>query len=204
MLRGVFKMGSESRIACRFQLLQFPFLRPPFNSRDINTQYLRRLQAIKISNFGFHLFIMMRLKVATAVSQNYRDVFRGFNRELFVKLNPPFPPVKVLRFEGMAVNDEVHLLLNFLVAKEKWISVVTAAGEEKDEIYFVDEGIQLPFIFKSWRHRHRILRRRRGTLIVDEIIYQCRWEILSYILYPFLYLQFLYRKAVYKFFFNKA
>ncbi|MCB0293062.1 MAG: hypothetical protein KDH97_22605, partial [Calditrichaeota bacterium] len=91
-----------------------------------------------------------------------------------------------------------HLELNFLFRKEIWISVITELVETEDEIYFVDEGRQLPFMFRSWRHWHRLIRQGEQTLIVDDITYQGRIKLLDYLLYPVLKLQFLYRRPVYR------
>ena len=140
----------------------------------------------------------MRLQVTTRVNQEFRRSFSRFGRELFLQLNPPFPPVRLLRFDGMQPGDEVHLELNFLFRKEIWISVITELVETDDEIYFVDEGRQLPFMFRSWRHLHRLIRQGEQTLIVDDITYQGRIKLLDYLLYPVLKLQFLYRRPVYR------
>ena len=140
----------------------------------------------------------MRLQVTTRVNQEFRRSFSRFGRELFLQLNPPFPPVRLLRFDGMQPGDEVHLELNFLFRKEIWISVITELVETEDEIYFVDEGRQLPFMFRSWRHLHRLIRQGEQTLIVDDITYQGRIKLLDYLLYPVLKLQFLYRRPVYR------
>ena len=140
----------------------------------------------------------MRITISTLVNGHLQAAFERFNRELFLKLNPPFPPVKLLRFDGMAVNDEVHLELNFLLKKEKWISRITDFSAGKDEIYFVDEGVQLPFFFKSWRHKHRLIYRENQTEIVDDIRFECKFTFLNCLVYPVFYLQFLYRKPVYR------
>ena len=140
----------------------------------------------------------MRLQVTTRVNQEFRRSFSRFGRDLFLQLNPPFPPVRLLRFDGMQPGDEVHLELNFLFRKEIWISVITELVETEDEIYFVDEGRQLPFMFRSWRHLHRLIRQGEQTLIVDDITYQGRIKLLDYLLYPVLKLQFLYRRPVYR------
>lgn len=146
----------------------------------------------------------MRLQVTTRVDQNFRRVFARFGKELFLKLNPPFPPVRLLRFDGMQPGDEVHLELNFLFRKEIWISVITELVETEDEIYFIDEGRQLPFMFRAWRHRHRLIRREHQTLIVDDITYEGRIKLLDYLLYPMLKSQFLYRRPVYRGWFNNG
>ena len=143
--------------------------------------------------------VPVRLVVRTRVHNNYRAVFARFDRQLFEALNPPFPPVRVLRFDGCAEGDEVHLELNFLFARTLWVSRVVEAGETDVECYFTDEGVKLPPMLKHWRHRHRIRRVAEGeTEIVDDVEFQSLTPPLTAALYGPLYGQFLYRKPVYK------
>ena len=145
---------------------------------------------------------MPRLNIATEVAGNFHAVFQGFSRDLFLKLNPPVPPVKLLRFDGMNVGDEVHLELSFIFFRQRWISRITAFEQSENEIFFVDEGTQLPFFLQSWRHCHRIVDRQGQATIIDEITFQAPNRLLSLLLLPTLYLQFIYRKPIYKRFFS--
>lgn len=145
----------------------------------------------------------MKINVSTHVESNMEQVWAQFDESLFKALNPPFPPVKLLRFDGSQKGDEVHLLLNFLLFKQLWKSLITDQGEKDGEIYFVDEGIQLPFFLKKWRHRHRIVRNGRGSTIIDEIEYHTPLPLLDWLMYPAMIGQFLYRKPVYQKFFAK-
>ena len=145
---------------------------------------------------------MLTLKISTEVDGNFCAVFQGFSRELFLRLNPPLPPVNLLRFDGMAVGDEVHLELNFIFFRQRWISRITAFEQSENEIFFVDEGIQLPFFLQSWRHCHRIVDRQGQATIIDEISFRSPNRLLSLLLLPTLYLQFFYRKPIYKRYFR--
>ncbi len=141
----------------------------------------------------------MQIKVRTYVEQPYQLVASGFTKELFMQLNPPVPPVKVLRFDGSQKGHEVHLELNFWLFKQKWISYITEAGVEPGEVWFVDEGIKLPFFLQAWRHKHRIVQHPGGgTYIIDEVEFKCPFRGFDYLFYPLLMLQFIYRKPVYK------
>jgi ligand-binding SRPBCC domain-containing protein len=141
----------------------------------------------------------MQIKVSTHVEQPYRSVAAGFTKELFVQLNPPVPPVKVLRFDGSQKGDEVHLELNFIFFKQVWVSYIVESGAVEGEVWFIDVGIKLPFFLKAWRHRHRIVSHpEEGSYIIDEIDYQSPFLLLDYLIYPLMQLQFLYRKPVYK------
>ena len=144
----------------------------------------------------------MQLALSTTVNGTIQQVFNGFNQDLFLQLNPPFPPVRVLRFDGTQIGDEVHLELNFLFFRQIWISHITAFETTETEILFVDEGRQLPFFLTSWRHRHRVVATETGTVIIDEIRFTSPNRLLDLVLLPTLYLQFLYRKPIYKRFFR--
>ncbi len=144
----------------------------------------------------------MRLVIETPVAQPPETVMAGFNQDLFIKLNPPFPPVKVLRFDGSKRGDEVHLELNMLLFKQRWISVITEDGANDNEFYFVDEGKRLPFFLSYWRHRHRIVRAGEGSTIVDDITFRAPLH-LSALLWPSLRAQFAYRCPVYQQVFGK-
>ncbi len=140
----------------------------------------------------------MKINIETKVEQNYLAVKEGFDETLFTKLSPPFPPVKLLRFDGSKKGDIVTLELNFLLFKQKWTSEITEDKTTSKEFFFVDKGVELPFFLKKWQHRHRLIKAGENTVIRDEITYQGTFGILTVLLYPALYLQFLYRKPIYK------
>jgi ligand-binding SRPBCC domain-containing protein len=140
----------------------------------------------------------MNFQIRTPVGQDYRQVWLGFNRDLFSALAPPFPPVRLLRFDGSLRGDEVHLELNFVFFRQLWVSLITDQHEGPTEIYFVDEGTKLPFFLKSWRHRHGIVRAGTGAVIIDDITFQSPGWLPSFLLFPTLYLQFWYRKPIYR------
>jgi ligand-binding SRPBCC domain-containing protein len=140
----------------------------------------------------------MKINISTPVQQDYLSVKKGFNESLFLKLNPPFPPVKLLRFDGSSKGDTVILELNFLLFKQQWVSDITADHTDELEFYFIDEGRKLPFFLKEWRHKHRIINAGTCSIIKDEIEFKAPAGILTLLLYPVLYLQFLYRKPIYK------
>lgn len=140
----------------------------------------------------------MNLKITTTVKQSPDKVWEGFNEDLFEALAPPFPPVKLLRFDGSLKGDEVHLELNFLLFKQQWNSLITQQEQSDSEIFFVDEGMKLPFFLKAWRHKHRIIKQGSGAAIIDDITYQTPFKILDWMMYPAMWLQFAYRKPIYQ------
>ncbi|MCH7397660.1 hypothetical protein MM236_06655 [Belliella sp. DSM 107340] len=145
----------------------------------------------------------MDINIETKVEQDYLKVKEGFDETLFTKLSPPFPPVKLLRFDGSSKGDLVTLELNFIFFKQKWTSEITEDRTDEKEFYFIDEGTALPFFLKSWRHKHRIIKSGDSSIIRDEISYSGPFRLMTVLLYPALYLQFLYRKPIYKKLFKK-
>jgi ligand-binding SRPBCC domain-containing protein len=146
----------------------------------------------------------MKLIIETAVEQGYLDVKSGFNEALFKKLSPPFPPVEVIRFDGCTKGDQVILELNFLLFKQRWTSIITEDNTTEMEFSFVDEGIELPFFLKKWKHRHRVISTGIQSKIRDEITFETPIGLLNYLLYPALWLQFAYRKPIYRKFFRRS
>ena len=94
----------------------------------------------------------MKIKIRTIVKANFNTVISNFNEQLFVKLSPPFPKVKLNRFDGSKTGDIVELELNFILFKQKWRSRIIESTEEDLKFQFVDVGEQLPFFFKYWKH----------------------------------------------------
>jgi len=141
----------------------------------------------------------MHLLLKTKVNQPLPVVWSGFNRTLFDQLSPPFPPVRVVRFDGCQQGDIVQLELNFLFFRQDWISRIVDQQTTESEIYFVDQGVKLPFFLASWHHRHRLLRDPSGdTVIVDDIHFRTPLLLTDYLFYPVMWLLFAYRKPVYR------
>ena len=150
----------------------------------------------------------MHIILETPVHQSIASVWSGFDRSLFEKLTPAFPPVKVVRFDGCLPGDVVHLQLNFVFFRQDWISLIVEQQASSEEIYFIDQGTTLPFFLSYWHHRHRLQRavdQQTGqdqTIIIDDITYRTPFWLLDYLLYPVLWLQFVCRKPVYRRIFN--
>jgi len=141
----------------------------------------------------------MHILLKTHVNQDITEVWQGFNRVLFNRLSPPFPPVEIIRFDGCLEGDVVHLRLNFLLFRQDWISLIVDQQTTEKEIYFVDQGTRLPFFLVNWHHRHRLLGDPKGgTLIVDDIVFRTPFRLTDILIYPLMWLLFFYRKPIYK------
>lgn len=145
----------------------------------------------------------MHIKISTEVNAAFHRVSTGFNEELFRALNPPFPPVKLERFDGSKTGDIVSLELSFVFFKQKWVSEIVEDNAYDDFAYFIDVGRQLPFFLRYWRHKHVIKRtERERSLIIDDIEFKTGTWITDLVMYPLLMSQFLYRKPIYRRFFR--
>lgn len=155
------------------------------------------------------ILVTMRLRLKTQVNQSLPVVWAGFDRALFEQLSPPFPPVEVIRFDGCLRGDQVHIRLNFLLFRQDWISLIVDQQTGDHEIYFVDQGTQLPFFLTFWQHHHQLLRvptaaENEQTIIVDDVTFRTPFLLTDYLFYPLLWLQFAYRKPRYRRWFNRS
>ncbi|MEM9895102.1 MAG: hypothetical protein AAF789_01920 [Bacteroidota bacterium] len=146
---------------------------------------------------------MMRLRIETEVNSSLATIKAGFTQELFLALNPPFPPVKLNQFDGCEKGDWVKLQLNFFLFKQEWVSLITEDSFEEKKWYFVDEGKKLPVFLQKWKHRHIVQQKEGFSLIIDDITFSTGTVLTNLLMLPALYLQFLYRKPIYKKSFSK-
>jgi ligand-binding SRPBCC domain-containing protein len=145
----------------------------------------------------------MKITMITTVNQSYIHVWQGFTQTLFEALASPFPKMKVIQFDGCYTGDKVIVELDFMLFKQKWYSHIIEQQHTDREIYFIDEGRTLPFFLKDWKHTHRLMKYYENQCqIVDEISYHTPFRWLDFILYPVFYLQFLYRKPIYRKYFS--
>ncbi|SER47781.1 SRPBCC family protein [Salipaludibacillus aurantiacus] len=80
-----------------------------------------------------------------------------------------FPKIKVLGDKEVFKGSAVHLQLNFFIVKLNWKGEITETADRK---YFIDEGLKIPFPFKSWRHVHAFKRLEgNGTRMIDRVEY---------------------------------
>jgi ligand-binding SRPBCC domain-containing protein len=146
----------------------------------------------------------VKIALHTPVQQDYLSVYRGFNQELFLKLAPPFPKVKLLRFDGSKPNDVVAIQMNIFGFKQTWISRITQSKVTEQEAYFVDQGQQLPWPLRFWQHRHVVTKSQNGGAIISDLIeYRTASFLIDLLLYPLMLAQFGYRKPIYRRVFKK-
>ncbi|WP_017729997.1 SRPBCC family protein [Nafulsella turpanensis] len=141
----------------------------------------------------------MEITVRTKVNRPYLQVKEGFNEELFRSLNPPFPKVKLRRFDGCRKGDVVDMELQFGLFEQRWESHIVADDTTGSYFFFEDEGKLLPFFLKKWRHRHWVEKAgEEQSVIVDNVHYSTGSLFSDILLYPVMQAQFLYRRPIYK------
>lgn len=127
-----------------------------------------------------------------------------FGQDLFVYLKPPGVKLDLLRFDGCAVGDEVHLSLDFFLSTQKWVSVMTSEKHDEKEWSFTDEGQTLPWPLTSWKHQHRVVYLDdKSSKIIDDIHFGCAYSWMEGVIYPMLWTTFAIRPARYKKFFQR-
>lgn len=140
----------------------------------------------------------MKIQIETKVAASLKKVKEGFTKDLFLSLNPPFPPVKLLQFDGCKAGDKVVLELNFLLFKQQWISDIIEDHQSEKSWHFIDIGTKLPFFLSQWKHQHGVESTGSGSIIIDDIDFSTGFLLTDLVMYPLLYFQFLYRKPIYK------
>ncbi len=151
-----------------------------------------------------HLFLgTMKIIIKTSVEQSVSNVWEQFDRNLLLKLSPPFPKIQIITF-GRNFGDKVTIEMKIFFIKLLWISKITEIVDLPTQKYFIDEGEKLPFFLKYWKHQHIIEESENQTTIVDKIEFNTGTILTDYIFYPILYLQFIYRKPIYRNYFKIA
>lgn len=144
----------------------------------------------------------MNLRFETMLPVEWKTVCQGFNQKLFTSLTPPGLKLQVVRFDGCSPGDVVHVLVGSALLRQNWVSQITAEEWRENEWFFIDEGKQLPWPIKRWKHLHRVVALGdKSSMIVDDIHYECAWG-LTLLVYPFLWLSFAVRPSRYRKFFQ--
>ncbi len=67
------------------------------------------------------------------------------------------------------VGASLDVAYGFLRGGLTFTSKITEWTSNNDSLTYVDEGIELPKVLKSWRHTHKISENGDGGIIVDEL-----------------------------------
>jgi len=125
-----------------------------------------------------------------------------FDLDLFEALKPKVGKMVVKEFTGSKKGDRVHIQFLSPIRTE-WIALITDDGVNEEEAYFIDEGHKLPWPLSYWKHKH-IVRKidEDSCLIVDYITYEAGSGLISFLLYPAMWLGFAPRAGIYRKYFG--
>ena len=152
--------------------------------------------------FPLYSNLYMQIRLSTEVKGHYKDVMARFDRQLFEALTPKQGKVEIVAFTGSKKGDRVHLRFLSPIQAD-WVSDITEDGANEQEAYFVDEGVQLPYPLKYWKHRHIVRRLTdHSSLIIDDISYRGPNKLMSLLMYPALWAAFYPRKRIYRSYFG--
>jgi ligand-binding SRPBCC domain-containing protein len=140
----------------------------------------------------------VKIQIRTKVEASLQKVKAGFTEDLFLSINPPFPTVRLLQFDGCKAGDKVVLELNFIFFKQQWISNIVSDFADDTTWSFIDIGTKLPFFLRTWNHHHSVEKAASGSIIIDDITFSTGMMVTDILMYPILYGQFLYRMPIYK------
>lgn len=127
-----------------------------------------------------------------------QTVYGVFNDRLLTALSPPLAKPLTKQYGGNRPGDRLHFVLRTPLGAKDWTGQVTEESRTESEIYFVDEGHQMPFGITRWKHKHRLIKTSFGTQIRDEVQFDAKNSLLAVFLFPAIWLQFLYRKPLYE------
>jgi ligand-binding SRPBCC domain-containing protein len=142
----------------------------------------------------------MHFEVRTKVGGHYRQVFAKFDQDLLLKLVMPGMKLQLLHFDyPPKVGGKIHIRVTiFGMIKQEWKNDFTSYTINENECAFVDEGRQMPWPLKQWRHNHRVVKIQDGTEIVDDVTFATSNKLLDVLMFPVVWMQFRYRRPIYR------
>ena len=146
----------------------------------------------------------MNILLKTKVKGNYKTIMKRFDLQLFEALKPKGAKMEIVKFTGSKKGDIVHLRFVSPI-KAEWISEIIEDGEDEQQAYFIDEGTTLPFPLRYWQHKHIVQKiDEDSSYIIDDITYEGPNGLLSFLMYPGVYLGFWPRGKVYRKYFGEV
>ncbi len=133
---------------------------------------------------------------------DFKIVNKAFNDINFVKFLTSFQPVKIINWSGIEDDKMAFFKLwflgwnNFKVKHSNYI-------KNKNELSFIDEGVELPLGLKSWHHKHIVEKKGNGTIIIDSLTIEHTNSLIGYILLPMFISPIIIRKILYRIYFFK-
>lgn len=146
---------------------------------------------------------MPQFQIVSTVDVSLERVSNDFGESLFKALQPTFPPNALINYDGDHIGGLVQIRLGIPPLSQMWVSEIVSKSSGDGYWQFVDEGTQLPFPLKSWRHIHRLEDKGDdATTIIDDITFSTNSVILDALLLPIMRKMFSSRKEGYRRYFE--
>ena len=130
-------------------------------------------------------------------------IIKAFHDMKFVKFLMLLQPIKIINWDGIENKKKAAFYLWFFGWK-KFEVEHSNYTISKDQLSFIDEGLNLPLGIKSWHHEHIVKKHNKGTLIIDKLNFNHSQKLIGFLIYPLLTFPILIRRVLYKiYFFNK-
>ena len=131
---------------------------------------------------------------------DFNKVKESFHNIEIVKFLTRFQPVKIIHWSGITNGEKAHFKLwllgwkNFKVEHKEYKS-------DKDQLFFIDKGIELPLGITCWEHKHIVKKMNKNTLIQDKVYFNHSNKYIGYLLFPVLMFPIIIRKLFYRLYF---
>lgn len=104
--------------------------------------------------------------------------------------------VKVISY-GTENNDK----LNFQILKPfkfNWEGIILNAHKTEHSFIYTDKLLNGALGLKKWEHTHIIKKEEDFCTLTDQLDYQHKFVLMTWLFYPIFYFQFRSRKKIYK------
>ncbi len=132
----------------------------------------------------------------------FEKVSSAFHSIKIVKFLTSFQPVQIIEWSGIENGKIAYFKLwffgwkNFKVKHESYM-------KSKNQLFFIDRGVDLPLRIQCWKHKHIIKRNGEGVIIQDLVSFSHTNIFMEYLLFPILMFPIIIRKLFYKIYFWK-
>jgi ligand-binding SRPBCC domain-containing protein len=138
------------------------------------------------------------VSITTFIPLPIQEVTKRFDRRLFDYLAPPFPKLKIKRYDGQKKGDVIQLSLGLWPIFLPWHLVIVDAWEDEKSWGFTDQATMLPFPLTAWRHEHRLVAiGPMETSIEDFVGFRAGPNWLTKLMQPIVHNMFTSRKPAY-------
>ncbi|GAA0341686.1 hypothetical protein GCM10008967_35090 [Bacillus carboniphilus] len=105
----------------------------------------------------------------TTFQHNMETVWGFYSNPKNLSKITRFPEVTFERNPVFKKGGKMPLMLHFFIFRVKWVLVFK---DIKENAYFIDEALVVPFPFKKWKHTHTFIQKSEHIVMEDKIEYE--------------------------------